>query len=361
MSVFEPALLPLHIKEQLSLDLLAEFGAISIRVRSSRQEIIHGCLVGANHTDQARNPTASFNYEKLTYKCLGCQAKGGILWLICRVRGCTSQEAREWLAKETGTGGNVMSLKALLEYYDAIYTYKPGSLPPIPTFDPVVLEPWLDIVHPWLTTGVEDLDITGRGIPEQNVRDLRIGWNSQTNEIVIPHFWKGELVGWQKRALSYGTSKYESTGDFPKEQTLYDYDAKRGKAILCESPLSVAKHRHALPFEATFGADVTDRQIRLMASHYEKCVLWMDNDLAGWRALEGTKDSPGIIDRLSPYCPVWIVPSPFWGGPDDVETVVAEHLVEMAVPAAAWQRPRGVLYCPKCHHEHSKGRCSPDA
>jgi hypothetical protein len=351
MAVFEPALLPLHVKEQLALALLEEFGASSIRVRSNRQEIIHGCLVGAKHTDQVRNPTASLNFEKLTYKCLGCQAKGGILWLICRVRGCSSQEAREWLARETGTGGTVMPLQALLDYYDALYTYAPGKLPPIPTYDPSVLEPWLKIVHPWLTTGVEDLDITGRGIPEENVQALKIGWNPVANAIIIPLFWKGALVGWQQRALAHAASKYESTPDFPKEQVLYDHDPRRQTAVICESPLSVAKHRHALPFEGTFGATVTDRQVKLMAIH-ERCILWMDNDKAGWDALEGSRDSPGIIDRLAPYGCAWVVPSPFWGGPDDVDTAVARHLVEMAVPAVSWKRPTGMLYCPKCHNAH---------
>src|SRR5690606_12605011 len=116
-------MLPEPIKEQLCRELLEEFGAVSIRHRPVQQELTHGCLINPDqHTDQVRNPTASLNYGKLTYKCLGCNAQGGLLWLITRVRGCTHEEARAWLSKETGTGETVMPLQQLLDYYDALYS-----------------------------------------------------------------------------------------------------------------------------------------------------------------------------------------------------------------------------------------------
>lgn len=363
MAVFEPAMLPEPIKEQLCRELLEEFGAVSIRHRPVQQELTHGCLINPDqHSDQVRNPTASLNYGKLTYKCLGCNAQGGLLWLITRVRGCTHEEARAWLSKETGTGETVMPLQQLLDYYDALYSQAARQPAPIPTYSPAVLEPWLEPVgeyrvHPWLTTGLPELDIEGRGIPEQTAIEMKIGWDRKDDTIVIPHFWKGQLVGWQKRRLSGSGPKYESTPDMPKGQTLYDYDPGRKSAIIVESPMSVLKHRHALPMEAVFGAAVTDRQIRLMAAHYEKLIFWMDNDEGGWTALEGTGNAPGMIERASQYCPVWVVDSPFAGDPGDLPTAVAVDVAEMcAKPAALWRRPRH-LCCPSCGDPVHDGPC----
>lgn len=356
-------MLPIAVKEQLCRDLLEEFGAVSIRHRPVQQEMTHGCLVNPDqHSDQMRNPTASLNYHKLTYKCLGCNAQGGLLWLIEKLRGCTREEARAWLAGETGTGETLMPLQRLLDYYDALYDRSAQRPAPIPTYSPAVLDPWLRPVgkfrvHPWLTTGVREWDLKGRGIPEQNLVDMKVGWDRKDDTIVIPHFWKGELVGWQKRRLSGGGPKYESTEDMPKDQTLYDYDPKRKTAIIVESPMSVLKHRHVLPMEATFGAAVTDRQIKLMTAHYEKLIFWMDNDEGGWRALEGINDSPGMIERASKYCPVWVVDSPFAGDPADLPTDVAAEVADFfAKPAALWKRPR-FLSCPSCGFEVHDGPC----
>lgn len=363
MKPFEAAMLPESVKEQLCLELLGEFGAVSIRHRPVQAELIHGCLVNPDlHSDQVRNPTASLNYNKLTYKCLGCNAQGGILWLITQVRGCTWEEARGWLSKETGTGDTLMGLQQLLEYYDALYAGAVHRPAPIPTYSPAVLEPWLKPVggypvHPWLTTGLPELGVQGRGIPEQTALEMKIGWDREDDTIVIPHFWKGQLVGWQKRRLSGDGPKYESTPDLPKDQTLYDYDPKRRTAIIVESPMSVLKHRHALPMEATFGASITDRQIRLMAAHYERCLLWLDNDQGGWRALEGTENAPGVIERLGRYLPVWIVDSPFAGDPADLSTETAVDVADLcAKPATLWKRPRH-LSCPSCGFAVHDGPC----
>lgn len=362
MKVFEPALLPESVKEQLCRDLLEEFGAVSIRHRAVHHELTHGCLVNPElHTNQLHDPTASLNYEKLTYKCLGCHAQGGLIWLIVQIRKCAWDEARAWLNDTAGTGEQVMPLSRLLEFYDALYQ-GPSRPPPIPVYAPSTLEPWLQPcgpyrVHPWLTEGVPDMDIKPRHIPEQNAIDLKLGWDRQDDTIVIPHFWEGKLVGWQKRRLSGDGPKYESTEGIPRERTIYDYDPKRRQAIIVESPMSVARHRHVLPMEATLGSNVTDRQIKLIAAHYERCMLWMDNDEAGWKALEGTENSPGMIERLSPYCPVWIIDSPFAGDPADLPTVVAEMIVQTcAKPAHLWQRPR-YLSCTSCGFSVHEGPC----
>lgn len=341
MPVFEPTLAPLKIKEQLCRDLLEEFGAVSIRRRYDRNELIHGCLVGTDHTDQDRNPTASLNFEKLTYRCLGCQAKGGILWLIATVRRCTWDEARSWLNTATGSGGQLMSLAQLLEFHDALYT-PVVARHAMPRHDPEILAPWLNASHPYFAQ---------RGILQGTAEAFRLGYDPVEDSAIIPHFWKHELVGWQKRRLSGDGPKYVSTEGMPKDSTLFNYDAKAVHAILVESPMSVLRHAPEVHMEATFGAGVTDRQVKLATAHYERLILWMDNDKAGWNATRS------IIERASPYCPVWVVDSPFEGDPGDLSPVEARFVLdEFTIPATQWREPR-VLYCRKCLVPAHKGSC----
>lgn len=344
MPVFEPGLAPLSIKEQLCRDLLEEFGAVSIRQRSDRNELIHGCLVGTDHTDQARNPTASLNYDKLTYKCLGCQARGGILWLITKVRNCTWDEARSWLNTATGSGGEVMSLAQLLEFVDALYGPRPAPAP-IPSHSREILEPWLDPGHPYFAS---------RGVARGTAEAFHLGYDAADDCVVIPHFWKHDLVGWQKRRLSGEGPKYISTPGMPKDTTLFNYDSKRLAAVLVESPMSVLRHAPEIHMEATFGASVTDSQVKLATVHYGRLILWMDNDPAGWSATQS------IIERASPYCPVWVVDSPFEGDPGDLTPKEARFVLEeFTIPAIQWTRPK-VLYCRQCLLPTHDGRCMKD-
>jgi hypothetical protein len=376
---FEPALMPDSEKEALCRSLLEEFGATNIRV-SDRGEMTHACLVSpGQHSDQDRNPTASLNYKKLTYHCLGCGASGGLLWFIATCRKGTSTEARQWLSKATGTDGALMDLSDLLRYFDAIYASKKEGRAPIPKYSERILDAWQGI-HPYLTDGAPDLGIEGRGIPEENLVKFRVGYaehfplddRGRTSErIVIPHFWKGDLVGWQTRRLDSrdGTPKYLASPDFPKDTTLFNYDPSRKKAGIVESMLSSIKHAHALPLEATFGASITERQIRLMERH-ETVVLWFDNDKAGWDAVEGRYEDierggkvvgqklvqEGLGALLGRSLNVLVVDSRWAADAGDMTTDDAVGLYESAIPYGAWKRPE-TLYCYRCHDVAHDGAC----
>lgn len=363
--------LPRAQKEVLARALLAEFGVTSIHQRDD--ELIHKCVLPW-HDDG--KPSASLNFDRLAYRCFGCQSKGGLIWLIASVRDQTGSQVRDWLNEQTGLGGAEFDLQAMLDLIDALYAPRARSATPIPKFSPRVLDPWKPIVHPWLTTGVPDLGIVGRGIPEQNVRDMQVGYApdyvmsrkddgtpAHTSErIVIPHFWRGDLVGWQSRRLwDDGTPKYLSTVDFPKDRTIYNYDPKRRRALAVESPMTVLRHRHHLPIEGTFGASVTDSQVRLLAEHGE-VVLWFDNDPAGWKAIMGHDEGvgrkkihvPGLVERLDPYCSVLVVDSPWAADGADMDDEAAEALYESAVPYAVWEKPIA-LRCWVCKREHVGG------
>ena len=357
MADFEAVLLPYDVKEDLCRSLLAEFGAD--RVRKAGDELLHRCVMPW-HND--RNPSARFNVEKLTYKCWSCDSGGGLLWLIRTVRGGSTGQAFEWVNGTTGLDGE--DLEAFNEIIEALSVDKSDYRPPMPSYSRRVLDPWA-ITHPWLTDPRSE---GGRGIPEANVEALEMGYaeayplddKGRTSErIIIPHFWNGRLVGWQSRRLiDDGTPKYLSTEDFPKDETVFR-PPEGDTIVVVEAPMSVARHMHHLPVAATFGASVTDRQVRLLAA-YDRVVLFPDPDTAGWRWINGGIDeegnpTPSLVDRLEPYTEVDVVESEWAVDPADMDEDVVTQLVEEAVPAALWEQPQR-LRCWDCKTYHS-GHC----
>lgn len=344
-------------KESLCQSLLDEFGAGRIRV-TSKGEMIHGCLLpGGNHSDQTRNPTASLNYKKLTYKCLGCNQSGGLLWFIGTMRGTTGTQARKWLAKETGTDGEIQELAKLLSLFDSLYNEK-HEQPPIPKYNPDLLNPWLKI-HPYMTDQ--------RHVPVETLMHFKVGYGVipigptesriMSHRIVLPLFWKGDLVGWQtRRLIDDGTPKYHFSPDFPRDQTIYNYDRQREHAVWVESPMSTLRHFHEVPeTEATFGAGISDQQVRAGRMH-PRITLCYDNGKAGWEAVQGVFGNygklirPGLGDALGKYSDVrvWFNPyiggydemdRPLWLDPADFDTKTFARLVDEAVPYSLWRPP----------------------
>lgn len=316
-------------KERLCRDLLAEFGATGIK-EARDGELRHSCVLPfGNHPRGDRHASASLNYRKLTYICYTCGG-GGLLWFIGICRGTSGDDARKWIERETGTGTEVQDLSALLRYFDSLYEERRDDTP-IPHMADSVLTPWLQPVggfevHPYWTEM--------RHIPVDVAKEFRLGYNAETERVVIPHFWREQLVGWQTRRLwNDGSPKYLSSPDFPKNETIYNYDSKQSPTVVVESPMSVIARSHLQPhIEATFGAMVTDKQVRLLSMHRE-VVLFFDNDEAGWSA------TAHVADALEPYSSVYVVQNPWEADAADVTDEEYRRLVTEAVPYTVWRRP----------------------
>lgn len=337
--VFEPSLLPDSEKRELCEGLLREFGVTRWRVNEKKGEMIHSCTVPGAHANGDKNPSASINYRKLAFRCLGCGSRGGLLWWMATCRGEDAESVRSWLSSTTGTGGHVMELARLLEVLDAITA--PAAPPPaIPAFAATTLDPWTrwPIHHPYLT----DPEPDGRACRPETLDHFQIGYAPEyfmgrdvpTQErIVIPLFWRGELVGWQARRLApWDEPKYKNSVDFPGERVVYNHHGFLG-AVVVESPLSVLRHHHHVPIMlSTFGAGVSPNQIRLL-HRYSKIILWFDNDKAGWEATEQ------VGSELLDFCDVWAVQSPWDADPADLPDSTVEELIGDAVPFVVWERP----------------------
>lgn len=326
---FDIGFLPDVEKERIARSLLAEFGATHVKVAGA--ELIHGCLLPfKDHQDQEHNPTASLNFEKLTYNCFGCGAGGGLLWFVGVMRDTSGTVARRWLEDQVGVGGGE-DLAQLLEFFDAIYSQERKVEKPMPHMNERILEPWM-FIHPYMTEV--------RGISEETLMRFKVGYGeikvrgTKSQRIVIPHFWRGDLVGWQTRRLfKDGTPKYLSSPDFPKDRSVYSYNGQSKKAVVVESPLSVLSKYHVTPYiEATFGAKVSDRQVKLLSMH-PKVILFMDNDEAGLNATHR------LAEALESYSAVYVAANPYAADPADLDDETYQRAVDEALPYSVWTPP----------------------
>lgn len=311
--------------EGLCRSLLSEFGASNITLRGD--ELWCSCpLPFGLHAHGDRNPSFSVNVEKLTASCFVCGG-GSLAWFVAVCRGTSVHQARGWLAGQ-GDLDDEASLSNLLTMLDALYG-KPESPPPIPHMNPQVLEPWR-LIHPYLID---------RGVPEETIIAQQVGYDPDKARVVIPHWWRGQLTGWQsRRVVDDGTPKYLSTPGFAKDRTLYHAPESLKRVVVVESPMSVLRHLHHVPhLVATFGASVTDRQVSLLA-RYDEVTLWFDNDSAGW------KGAGAVVNRLAPHTNVWMVESPFVQDAGDLSDEMVEYLLaECRVPYSVWEQPVELL------------------
>lgn len=343
---FEAKTLPEAQREQLCRDLLAEFGVIHVK-RTVTKELIHSCpLPFGGHKNGDKNPSASLNFAKLTFNCLGCGSAGGLLWFIAACRNEESDQARQWLESRTGLGQTVMDLQVLLDILDATYRGESDEHAPIPTYSESVLAQWTkwDGFHPYLTEGLPEMGIRGRSIPEASLRHFRVGYSEEyfdgTERIIIPAFWAGKLVGWQARHIlgSNFTDKYRNSPEFPREQIIYNGpEARDSRPIVVESPMSTLRHYgHQPEMAATFGAKVSDAQLQILR-RYPEVTLWFDNDDAGWNA------TCIVGDANSRHQQVWVVPSPYAADPADMPDEVVDSLIAQRIPYVIWEPPTELI------------------
>lgn len=353
----EEHFLPREMRLDLCMALLEQAGAEKVKVVEHRGEI-NCCCVLPWHPD--RTPSASLNFDRLTYICKSCNSSGGLYWLTQTILDGDYDAARQWLGT-AGFGGATDSLPDLLAFLDALdESFAKGVVrTPLPRYSEKVLEPWERHVYPGLTTGVPDLGIVGRGIPEENLRRARVGWDMDSNRIIIPLWVDGALVGWQsRRILNDGSPKYLGTPDFPRNAILGLPDDRR-RVIINESPMGYLKHLHHAPICCTYGASIDVHQISLL-KWYDEITFATDNDPAGWAAIEGSMHNGDYISGagiiLSDYTKVTCWEYDWHADPGDFDEQTFEEIDEARVPIAIWTKPTGTLRCWLCKQPHT-GEC----
>ncbi len=141
-----------------------------------------------------------------------------------------------------------------------------------------------------------------RGISDEIATTYKLGFDPAAKKIskkgeyqgpgiLFPHFWQGRLVGWQTRWLDPDDArppwvqKYNNTTDFPKTWTIYNYERvyfSEDPIVVVESvPTALYLESLGIAAIATFGASVTDEQLRLLRACQQGVILAPDNDKPG--------------------------------------------------------------------------------
>lgn len=269
--------------------------------------ITHSCLldrIEPHHSNGDARPSASVCVETGHYHCFSYWS-GSIFSLVQKLEGCEPEGVLGVVTPYlSGTTAEIDSIRKAIR--DA---FEEKSLPPpMSVYSKHILDNWM-FVHPYMR------DV--RGIDQETHEFLKIGYDETANRIIFPHFWQGELVGWQKRAIPPsdrwpGTvpdyPKYQNSSGFPKKDTLYNYTAAEPfeTVIVVESPMSVARaysNGFLYPGEgpgivATFGASISAVQIDLLRD-FHRVYCWMDDDPAGHsgerKLVEGLYRSTGVF------------------------------------------------------------------
>jgi hypothetical protein len=151
-------------------------------------------------------------------------------------------------------------------------------------------------------------------------RRLKMGEEHIGPAIIIPHYFRGELVGWQERWLGDRPEwlpKYTNTEDFPKALTLWGYDTAvkiPQPVTVVESAMTVMRLGQAgYPAVGTFGTGISDFQIHLLRGFVRGVWLALDNDPDYINKVgklvrgAGFKARDTLIEELCDYVPLEVV------------------------------------------------------
>lgn len=123
-----------------------------------------------------------------------------------------------------------------------------------------------------------------RGFTRETLAHFKLGVSTD-GWMIIPFYWAGKLIGYQKRKDSPDRVVINSEG-FNKRTFLYNYSKKWDYVIVVEGYSDVMRlHQFGYNATAVLGATTTEEQAKLL-SDFKKVYLAFDNDLAGRMATE---------------------------------------------------------------------------
>lgn len=286
----------------------------------------------STHPGSDVSPSFSINEDSLLFNCFVCG--GGPLPLLVKdVETLDSWDAAvSWLLPysdgETDTDeGHMKQLERYFEERNHPTAPRRQRSVEMPFYSPRILERMEyarpELLAKWHITQPETIVHHGIRVDPEHTRVFAKGEYTGP-ALVIPHFFGGKLVGYQERWLDddrpKGIPKYTNSDDFPRAETLYGWDDALEDAGL-ETPVVVVESAmtRARLWElgyvsvATFGASVSDQQIRLLRA-LPAVVLATDNDpdyfdnKGKLRRGAGAVNLEKTADSLTDFIPVEILP-----------------------------------------------------
>lgn len=324
----------LHLlSKSIDVDLFEDALGLDVMKKMGDEDICRCPLPSHNGYDA--NPSFSINRKKLLYNCFACGVGGNIIDLVARVRDCDYEEAYVFCKSYGGSFGAKESFNDRINNIFSISKQKePEKI--LPIYKASILKDWVQNYSEYLVN---------RGIEEDAQDKFMLGFDPEHSRgdytgpaIIIPHFFKENLVGYQERWIDNSRPKdipkYTNTKNFPRRETLFGFDFAASdlnkNVIVVESALTVVYlHQFGYPAVGTFGAQVTDEQIKLLQSFSWGVVLAFDNDAAGKNATDV------IISRLRKTIPVHVLDQ-FGSEKADLNDLSKQEVVKLIENAKPW-------------------------
>jgi DNA primase len=278
--------------------------------------------------------------DKRVYNCWVCGG-GSLLSLVMALKGLGHDDAIDWLIQFATEQTDEQFENEIEE----ILAIERRENPPLPWFNERVIEPWVHNVG-------EIADwIQSRGISSEVARKARLGYDpahkriSRKGEyvgeaVIFPHMWEGRLVGWQERWLEpqpprpKWIAKYTNTTDLPASITVYNFEnvyLSEGPIVVCESvPTVLFLASLGIDAVATFGASVSDAQLRLLRRLHQGLILAPDNDGPGEKFVQQCGE------YLERFVNVKVAPQVDGEGSDLGDLVEEPNLVHLVLDAAEY-------------------------
>ena len=324
------------LKGSLDIDLLEDALGMEV-VKEMGDEDICRCPL-PSHDGVDSNPSFSINRVKLVYHCFACGVGGNVIDLVARVLDVDYEDAYKFCKTYDDKNFDRDDPFAFGRKLETIFSsqHDKRKYAPLPRFNKEILKRWISCPTDYFTN---------RGLSEEVIAKYSLGYDLSHKRAdytgpaaIIPHFFEGALVGYQERWIDNdrpkSIPKYTNTKGFPKAETLFGYDFVVGNTsapvIVVESALTaVYLDRLGYSSVATFGATVTDEQIRLLRSFSWGVTLAFDNDSAG----HGARDM--VSERLRKTLPIHILDD-FGENKADLNDLNAEEVAILVENAKPW-------------------------
>lgn len=271
----------------------------------------------------------AINREKRLYNCFVCGG-GDFLSLVVEAFEMDTETATEWLYQFTH--GDHRTDDEFLDYFNELIADVEKRTETMPYFNERALDRFDGDTSWFHTRGISDAIIErynlrmGHNImksaPYKNGEKMDDDYYGDC--AVFPHYWNGRLVGWQHRWLApederpKWVPKYTNTTDFPKNETIFNFD----NALRADMPVIVVESVPTVLFleslgfasVGTFGSDIKETQLRLLRRFHHGVMFAPDNDPAPKTAKGAEKMPPGLkwanqgVRYLERFIPVSTLP-----------------------------------------------------
>jgi DNA primase len=287
------------IKQHVGLAAVLRRYRVPLR-RSGRDQYRGCCPI---HRGEGREAFHA-NLTRNIFHCFSCGAGGSVLDFVAAMEGCTLREAARRLQQQTCIPrppayrhGKQLVTKRICTPAPLGFTLR-----------------GVDSTHPYLST---------RGIQRPTAQEFGVGFYRGpgifSGRLVIPiHNQRGELVAYCGRALQGSAPRYRLPPGFTKSEILFNFHraaAAVKPAVVVVEGFFDCFHLHQAGVRsvvALMGSALSESQQRLLVERFQRVILMLDGDAAGYRA---TTD---IAARLRPHCPVQIIHLPSDTQPDQL-------------------------------------------